>query len=147
MGKTAIVEGLALKIVNGDVPDVLDGKIVVCLDLSSMIAGAKYRGEFEERMKGILAELRASENLILFIDEIHTLVGAGAAEGAVDAANIIKPALARSSLQLIGATTTTEYRKYIEKDPALERRFQPIMVNEPSKSDAYKMLLALFLQL
>ena len=143
VGKTAIVEGLALKIVNGDVPDVLDGKIVVCLDLSSMIAGAKYRGEFEERMKGILAELRASENLILFIDEIHTLVGAGAAEGAVDAANIIKPALARSSLQLIGATTTTEYRKYIEKDPALERRFQPIMVNEPSKSDAYKMLLAL----
>ncbi len=143
VGKTAIVEGLALKIVNGDVPDVLDGKTVVCLDLSSMIAGAKYRGEFEERMKGILAELKASENLILFIDEIHTLVGAGAAEGAVDAANIIKPALARSSLQLIGATTTTEYRRYIEKDPALERRFQPILVNEPSKADARKMLFAL----
>jgi ATP-dependent Clp protease ATP-binding subunit ClpC len=143
VGKTAIVEGLALKIVNGDVPDVLDDKIVACLDLSSMIAGAKYRGEFEERMKGILAEIRASENLILFIDEIHTLVGAGAAEGAVDAANIIKPALARSNLQLIGATTTTEYRKYIEKDPALERRFQPIMINEPSKKDAYKMLIAL----
>ncbi len=143
VGKTAIVEGLALKIVNNEVPDVLYDKIVVCLDLSSMIAGAKYRGEFEERMKSILAELKSSENLILFIDEIHTLVGAGAAEGAVDAANIIKPALARSSLQLIGATTTYEYRKYIEKDPALERRFQPILVNEPSKQGAYEMLLAL----
>ena len=143
VGKTAIVEGLALKIVDGDVPDILSDKIVVSLDLSSMIAGAKYRGEFEERMKGILAELRACDNLILFIDEIHTLVGAGAAEGAVDAANIIKPALARSALQLIGATTTCEYRKYIEKDPALERRFQPIIINEPSKENAFKMLLAI----
>lgn len=143
VGKTAIVEGLALKIVSGEVPDVLEKKIVVCLDLSSMIAGAKYRGEFEERMKNILSELNASDNLILFIDEIHTLVGAGSAEGAVDAANIIKPSLARSSIQLIGATTTSEYRKHIEKDPALERRFQPIIVSEPSKNDAYKMLLAL----
>lgn len=132
VGKTAIVEGLAQKINDGDVPDSLLGKIIVSLDLSSMVAGAKYRGEFEERMRNVMNELKNSENLILFIDEIHTLVGAGAAEGAVDAANIIKPALARGHFQLIGATTIDEYRKYIEKDSALERRFQPIHVNEPT---------------
>ena len=143
VGKTAIVEGLATRIVNGEVPDLLAGKIVASLDLSAMIAGAKYRGEFEERMKGVLAELRAHNNLIIFIDEIHTIIGAGAAEGAVDAANIIKPALARSSIHLIGATTISEYRRHIEKDAALERRFQPIMIEEPTREQAYTMIKTL----
>ena len=143
VGKTAIVEGLAARIVSGQVPLVLSDKIVVSLDLSSMIAGAKYRGEFEERMKNILSEIKSSQNLILFIDEIHTIIGAGSAEGAVDAANIIKPALARANIQLIGATTIKEYRKYIEKDPALERRFQPIIIEEPDIEASYKILFGL----
>lgn len=143
VGKTSIVEGLARKIVDKDVPSMLLNKIVVSLDLSSMVAGAKYRGEFEERMKGVLNELKSSENLILFIDEIHTIVGAGSAEGALDASNIIKPSLARGQIQVIGATTTKEYRKYIEKDSALERRFQPILVNEPTKEDTKRILFGL----
>ena len=143
VGKTAIVEGLASKIVSGDVPNLLSDKIVVSLDLSSMIAGAKYRGEFEERMKGVLQELKVCDNLILFIDEIHTIIGAGSAEGAVDAANIIKPVLARSGIHLIGATTISEYRKHIEKDAALERRFQPIVINEPTRNQAYEMICML----
>jgi ATP-dependent Clp protease ATP-binding subunit ClpC len=133
VGKTAIVEGLAQKIVQGDVPDILKDKKVITLDLAGMIAGTKYRGEFESRVKKMLDEiLSKSRQIILFIDELHTLVGAGAAEGAIDAANILKPALAKGDLQVIGATTVDEYRKYIEKDPALERRFQPILVSEPS---------------
>ncbi|MBO5788619.1 MAG: ATP-dependent Clp protease ATP-binding subunit, partial [Clostridia bacterium] len=122
VGKTAVVEGLAQKIAQGQVPDILKGKIIVALDIASMIAGTKYRGEFEERMKGTMDEVRKNPQIILFIDEIHTIVGAGAAEGAVDAANILKPALARGEMQVIGATTIGEYRKHIEKDAALERR-------------------------
>ncbi len=132
VGKTAIVEGLAQKIVKGEVPEVLKGKRVVSLDLAAVVAGTKYRGEFEKRLKKIISEIVQTKEVILFIDEVHTLVGAGAAEGAIDAANILKPALARGELQAIGATTITEYRKYIEKDSALERRFQPIYVDEPS---------------
>ena len=143
VGKTSIVEGLAKRIVDGNVPSSLLNKIVVSLDLSSMVAGAKYRGEFEERMKGVLNELKNSENLILFIDEIHTIIGAGSAEGALDAANIIKPSLARGHIQVIGATTTKEYRRHIEKDSALERRFQPITVNEPGKDDTIQILKGL----
>ncbi len=132
VGKTAIVEGLAQRIVNGDVPETLMGKRLVTLDMGSLVAGTKYRGEFEERLKKVVEEIRGSGNCILFIDELHTLVGAGAAEGAVDAANILKPSLARGELQCIGATTLDEYRKYIEKDAALERRFQPVLVEEPT---------------
>ncbi|MGQ9622300.1 MAG: ATP-dependent Clp protease ATP-binding subunit [Candidatus Caldatribacteriaceae bacterium] len=132
VGKTAIVEGLAQKIVKGEVPEVLKGKRVVSLDLAAVVAGTKYRGEFEKRLKKVISEIVQTKEVILFIDEVHTLVGAGAAEGAIDAANILKPALARGELQAIGATTITEYRKYIEKDSALERRFQPIYVDEPS---------------
>ena len=133
VGKTAIVEGLAEKIVSGDVPEILKDKKIIALDLAGMIAGTKYRGEFEARVKKMLDEiLSKSRQIILFIDELHTLVGAGAAEGAIDAANILKPALAKGDLQMIGATTVDEYRKYIEKDPALERRFQPVLVNEPN---------------
>ena len=143
VGKTAIAEGLAQKIVNGEVPETLKDKKVFGLDLTSMLAGAKYRGDFEERIKAALDEVAKDGSIILFIDEIHTIVGAGAAEGAVDAANILKPQLARGEIQLIGATTIDEYRKYIEKDSALERRFQPVMVNEPSEEDAYKILLGL----
>ncbi len=127
MGKTAIVEGLAQRIMRKDVPEALHGKRVIALDLAGLVAGTKYRGEFEERMKRVTDEIRkASGEIILFIDELHTLIGAGAAEGAIDASNILKPALARGELQCIGATTLNEYRKYIEKDPALERRFQPV---------------------
>ncbi|SHH44359.1 ATP-dependent Clp protease ATP-binding subunit [Tepidibacter thalassicus] len=140
VGKTAIVEGLAGKIVSGDVPEILKNKRVVTLDLGSMLAGAKYRGEFEERIKKVMEELIKEKDVILFIDELHTIVGAGGAEGAIDASNILKPALARGEIQIIGATTIDEYRKYIEKDSALERRFQPVMVEEPSIEDTIRIL-------
>ncbi|MBU5485001.1 ATP-dependent Clp protease ATP-binding subunit [Clostridium sp. MSJ-11] len=140
VGKTAIAEGLAQKIVETNIPEILRDKRVVTLDLSSMIAGAKYRGEFEERLKKVMEEIRKVGNVILFIDEIHTIIGAGAAEGAIDASNILKPALARGEIQCIGATTIDEYRKYIEKDAALERRFQPITVGEPTKEETILIL-------
>lgn len=140
VGKTAIIEGLAQKIVNEDVPELLKNKRVVTLDISSMVAGAKYRGDFEERIKKCLNEVKKVGDIILFIDELHTIVGAGAAEGAIDAANILKPLLARGEIQLVGATTLTEYRKHIEKDSALERRFSPITVLEPTQGDTIKML-------
>ncbi len=140
VGKTAIAEGLAQRIVEGNVPEVLRNKKVVTLDLASMVAGAKYRGEFEERLKKVMEEIRNTGDVLLFIDEIHTIIGAGAAEGAIDASNIIKPALARGELQAIGATTLDEYRKHIEKDAALERRFQPITIEEPSVEDTIKIL-------
>ncbi|EPY2274849.1 ATP-dependent Clp protease ATP-binding subunit [Clostridium sporogenes] len=143
VGKTAIAEGLAQNIINGNIPEILKNKRVVTLDLTSMIAGAKYRGEFEDRLKKIMEEVRNSKDTILFIDEIHTIVGAGAAEGAIDAANILKPALARGEIQCIGATTLDEYRKYIEKDSALERRFQPINVGEPTKEETIEILKGL----
>ncbi|WP_028585418.1 ATP-dependent chaperone ClpB [Desulfogranum mediterraneum] len=141
VGKTAIVEGLAQRIVNGDIPSTLEGKQVICLDLGALVAGAKYRGEFEDRLKAVLKEVeqRAGE-IILFIDEIHTLVGAGAAEGSMDASNMLKPALARGELHCVGATTLDEYRKYIEKDAAFERRFQPVLVQEPSEEDTIAIL-------
>ena len=143
VGKSAIVEGLAQEIYEGNVPSTLKDKRIVSLDLSSMIAGSKYRGEFEERIKKVIDEVRDAGNVILFIDEIHTIIGAGGAEGAIDASNILKPSLARGELQLIGATTLEEYRKYIEKDAALERRFQQVMVNEPSEEEAVAMLKGL----
>jgi ATP-dependent Clp protease ATP-binding subunit ClpB len=144
VGKTAIVEGLAQRIISGDVPDVLKTKKLVALDLSALVAGAKFRGEFEERLKAVVKEVSEAEGLIiLFIDELHTLVGAGAAEGSMDASNILKPALARGELRAIGATTLNEYKKYIEKDPALERRFQPVMVNEPTVEDTISILRGL----
>lgn len=140
VGKTAIAEGLALKIVSGEVPEMLKNKKIVSLDLTGMVAGTKYRGDFEERIKKVIDEVKASDDIILFIDEVHTLIGAGSAEGAVDAANILKPSLARGELQVIGATTIEEYRKNIEKDAALERRFQPITVGEPSEEEAVEIL-------
>ena len=140
VGKTAIVEALAQQIVSGDIPDVLRNKRIVALDMGSLVAGTKYRGEFEERLKKVVDEIRSSGNCVLFIDEMHTIVGAGAAEGAVDAANILKPSLSRGELQCIGATTLDDYRKYIERDPALERRFQPITVAEPSSEDTIEIL-------
>ncbi|WP_072771080.1 ATP-dependent Clp protease ATP-binding subunit [Desulfitobacterium chlororespirans] len=143
VGKTAIAEGLAQRIINNKVPETLAGKRVVTLDLSAVVAGSKYRGEFEERLKKVMEEIRVDGRIIVFIDELHTLIGAGAAEGAIDAANILKPALARGELQCIGATTLDEYRKYIEKDPALERRFQPITVGEPTVEQAVQILLGL----
>ena len=143
VGKTAIAEGLAQKIVDGKVPENLIGKRVVALDLSAMVAGSKYRGEFEERLQKVLEELKSSQQVILFIDELHNLVGAGAAEGALDAANILKPALARGELQCVGATTIDEYRKYIEKDAALERRFQTVLVDEPTPEEALAILQGL----
>ena len=143
VGKTAIAEGLAQKIVEGNVPEIIKNKRIVTLDLPGLIAGAKYRGEFEERLKTVMKELKDAGNVILFIDELHTIVGAGAAEGAIDASNILKPTLARGELQIVGATTIDEYRKHIEKDSALERRLQPIMVEEPSISDTVKILQGL----
>tara|TARA_B100000683_G_scaffold166535_1_gene160440 strand:- start:707 stop:3169 length:2463 start_codon:yes stop_codon:yes gene_type:complete len=143
VGKTAIAEGLAQRIANRDIPDTLEDKKVVALDIGLLIAGTKYRGEFEERLKKIMDEVRAANNIILVIDEVHTLIGAGAAEGAIDAANILKPALSRGELQCIGATTLEEYRKHIEKDAALERRFQPVMVGEPSVEETIEILYGL----
>ncbi|MGX8714338.1 MAG: ATP-dependent Clp protease ATP-binding subunit [Lachnospiraceae bacterium] len=143
VGKTAIAEGLSQAIASGNIPDTIRNKRVLSLDLSGMVAGSKYRGEFEERIKNVLEEIRQDGNVLLFIDEIHTIIGAGGAEGAIDASNIMKPSLARGELQLIGATTIDEYRKYIEKDAALERRFQPVMVEEPSEEETYEILKGL----
>ncbi len=143
VGKTAIVEGFAVKIAEGNVPPTIQGKRVVSLDLSGMVAGSKYRGEFEERIKKVIAEVISSGNVILFVDELHTLIGAGGAEGAIDASNILKPSLARGELQMIGATTLDEYRKYIEKDAALERRFQPVTVEEPTEAQASAILMGI----
>ena len=143
VGKTAVVEGLAQRIAAGVVPEKMKDKRIYTLDLPGMIAGSKYRGEFEERMKGLISEVESNGNIILFLDEIHTMIGAGGAEGAIDASGILKPSLARGELQLIGATTITEYRKYIEKDAALERRFQPVSVEEPSKEQCLEILKGL----
>jgi len=143
VGKTAIAEGLALKIIEGNVPDTIKDKRVVTLDLSGLVAGSKYRGEFEERIKKVVSEVINDGNVLLFIDELHTIIGAGGAEGAIDASNILKPSLARGELQIIGATTREEYRKYIEKDAALERRFQPVVVEEPSEEEAIQILFGL----
>ncbi|MFM7382618.1 MAG: ATP-dependent Clp protease ATP-binding subunit, partial [Microcystaceae cyanobacterium] len=143
VGKTAIAEGLAQRIANKDIPDILEEKRVMTLDIGLLVAGTKYRGEFEERLKKIMDEIRQAGNVILVIDEVHTLIGAGAAEGAIDAANILKPALARGELQCIGATTLDEYRKHIERDAALERRFQPVMVGEPSVDETIEILFGL----
>src|SRR5690554_4731629 len=143
VGKTAIAEGLALKIINKDVPETLNNKRVVTLDLGGLVAGSKFRGEFEERLKKVMEEIRAAGDVVLFIDEMHTIIGAGAAEGAIDAANILKPALARGELQAIGATTLDEYQKHVEKDAALERRFQPVMVDEPSVEETIEILKGL----
>src|SRR5262245_22488842 len=143
VGKTAIVEGLAQDVVNGNVPEILRNRRIVVLDLAMMVAGTKYRGQFEERIKAVMTEVRRVKNVILFIDELHTLVGAGGAEGAIDASNVLKPALSRGEVQCIGATTLDEYRKYIEKDGALERRFQTIMVDPPSKSETIEILQGL----
>ena len=143
VGKTAVIEGLAQKIINGNIPENLKNKRVISLDITSMVAGAKYRGDFEERVKKCLAEVKKAKDIILFIDEIHTIVGAGAAEGAIDAANILKPLLARGEIQVVGATTIKEYRKYIEKDQALERRFQPVDIKEPSIEDSINILKGL----
>jgi len=143
VGKTAIAEGLAQRVIAGDVPETLLNKRVVTLDLSGMVAGTKYRGEFEERIKASIDEVKAAGDIILFIDELHTIIGAGAAEGAIDAANIIKPALGRGEMQIIGATTLNEYRKHVEKDAALERRFQPVMVNEPTQEESVHILKGL----
>lgn len=143
VGKTAVAEGLAIRIVNAEVPDILDGKKVIQLDMGLLVAGTKYRGEFEERLKKIMDEIRQAGNVILVIDEMHTLIGAGAAEGAIDAANILKPALSRGEIQVIGATTMDEYRKYVEKDSALERRFQPIIIEEPSVDETIEIIKGL----
>src|SRR5690606_19331367 len=144
VGKTAIVEGLAQRVVRGDVPEGLKNRKVVSLDMGALIAGAKFRGEFEERLKAVLKEVQSAEGeIILFIDELHTVVGAGKAEGAMDAGNLLKPMLARGELHCIGATTLDEYRKHIEKDAALERRFQPVLVDEPTVVDTISILRGL----
>lgn len=142
--KTAIVEGLAMRIVKGDVPDNLKDRRIFSLDMGALIAGAKYQGEFEERLKAVLQEIKKSDGkIIMFIDELHTIVGAGKGQGAMDAGNLLKPMLARGELHCIGATTLNEYRQYIEKDAALERRFQPVMVNEPTVEDTITILRGL----
>src|SRR5207247_2279687 len=143
VGKTAIVEGLAQEIAKGNVPEILRDKRVITLDLALMVAGTKYRGQFEERIKAVMDEIRRAKNIILFIDELHTIVGAGSAEGTMDASNIIKPALSRGEMQCIGATTLNKYRKYIEKDAALERRFQSVKVEAPSVEEAVLILKGL----
>lgn len=143
VGKTAVAEGLALKIISGDVPELLKNKRVIALDLTGMIAGTKYRGDFEDRINNVISEIKKAGNIILFIDELHTIIGAGSAEGSADTANILKPSLARGDFQVIGATTINEYRKYIEKDSALERRFQPVMVGEPTEDEAIEILKGL----
>lgn len=143
VGKTAVAEGLAQRIASGDVPETIEGKKVITLDMGLLVAGTKYRGEFEERLKKLMEEIKQADDIILVIDEVHTLIGAGAAEGAIDAANILKPALARGELQCIGATTLDEYRKHIEKDPALERRFQPVLVPEPTVEETIEILRGL----
>ena len=143
VGKTAVVEGLAQRIVNGNIPEILRNKRIISLDLSAMVAGAKYRGEFEDRLKKVMEEIKNNPDIIIFIDEIHTIIGAGGAEGAIDASNILKPALSRGVIQCIGATTIDEYRKHIEKDTALERRFQPIIVGEPTKEETLEILKGL----
>jgi len=140
VGKTAIAEGLAQKIIEGNIPDIIKEYTILSLDMGSLIAGTKYRGDFEERLKGVIRELEETDNIILFIDEFHTLIGAGGAEGAMDASNILKPSLTSGNLQIIGATTIDEYRKYIEKDAAFERRLQPILVEEPNEEDAIEIL-------
>ena len=140
VGKTAIVEALAQRIGGGEVPETLQGKRLVTLDMGALVAGTKYRGEFEERLKKVIDEIKTSGNCVLFIDEVHTIVGAGAAEGAVDASNILKPSLARGELQCIGATTLDDYRKYVERDPALERRLQPVRVEEPTSDETIQIL-------
>lgn len=140
VGKTAIAEGLAQRIAQGKVPQVLQNKRLIALDLVSMVAGTKYRGEFEERVKNLMDEAAKAKDVILFIDEIHNIIGAGAAEGSIDAANILKPQLSRGEIQLMGATTIAEYRRYIEKDSALERRFQSVLVEEPSEEQAIQIL-------
>ncbi len=143
VGKTAIAEGLAQQIINNEVPEILRDKRVMTLDMGTVVAGTKYRGEFEDRLKKVMDEIRQAGNIILFIDELHTLIGAGGAEGAIDASNILKPSFARGELQCIGATTLDEYRKYIEKDAALERRFQPIQVDEPTMEESIQILKGL----
>ncbi|MEE0751842.1 ATP-dependent Clp protease ATP-binding subunit, partial [Frisingicoccus sp.] len=143
VGKTAVVEGLAARIAEGNVPDTIRDKRLMTLDLSGMVAGSKYRGEFEERIKKLISEVKSDGRVLLFIDEIHTIIGAGGAEGALDASNILKPSLARGEIQVIGATTIDEYRKYIEKDAALERRFQPVMTNEPTEAETIEILKGL----
>src|SRR5690625_4915085 len=140
VGKTSVVEGLAQKIVSNEVPETLSNKRVMTLDMGTVVAGTKYRGEFEDRLKKVMEEIRNAGNVIIFIDELHTLIGAGGAEGAIDASNILKPALSRGEIQCVGATTMDEYRKYIEKDAALERRFQPIQVEEPSLEETVQIL-------
>ena len=147
VGKTAVVEGLAQMIIEGNVPETIAEKRVLTLDLSGMVAGSKYRGEFEERIKKVIAEVMEDGEVLLFIDEIHTIIGAGGAEGAIDASNILKPSLARGEIQLIGATTINEYRKHIEKDAALERRFQPVLVTEPTVADTISILRGLAVML
>src|SRR5699024_8925344 len=143
VGKTAVAEGLEHQIINNEIPEILRDKRVMTLDMGTVVAGTKYRGEFEDRLKKVMEEIRQAGNIILFIDELHTLIGAGGAEGAIDASNILKPSLSRGELQCIGATTLDEYRKYIEKDAALERRFQPIQVDEPTEEETVQILKGL----